>query len=160
MKTNRCAFVLDATGGCGWIARMKTKIFAALLAIALVGTGCVSTVSGGKTAGVPLVKDKVDWRYQDRSLDQVFAAALDVIRNNGTLVSEGILHDLPGETNSPPAMVKTIEGRVNQRTVYVRVQQKEPNITDTSVQVRTSAGGTDMDLAYAIDKQIALKLAR
>jgi hypothetical protein len=141
---------------------MKTKFLAALLAIAagaLVVTGCVSTVSGRKTAGVPFLKDTIQARYE-KPMDQVYGAALEVIQSNGTLVNEGILHELPGETNALTAVVKTIEGRVNQRTVYVRVQQSEPPVTDVSVQARTQGGGSDIDLAAQIDKQIALKLVR
>jgi hypothetical protein len=138
---------------------MKTKFFAALLALALVGTACVSTVSGRKTAGVPFLKDTIQARYE-KPLDQVYGAALEVIRSNGTLVSEGILHELPGETNTTSVAVKTLEGRVNERTIYVRVRQTEPPITDVSVQARTQGGGSDIDLASQISTQIALKLAR
>ena len=72
---------------------------------------------------------------------------------NGILSNESILH---GETNT----VKTAEGKVNQRTVYVRVEGVEPKVTAVSVQTRTSGGGSDIELAHEIEKQIALKLVR
>jgi outer membrane murein-binding lipoprotein Lpp len=141
---------------------MKTKKFAALLAAtvgALVVTGCVSTVSGDKTAGVPFLKDTLQARYE-KPLDQVYDAALDVIKNNGMVVKQSILNQISSQTNTPASPIKTIEGKINQRTVYVRVQQNEPPITDVSVQARTQGGGSDVDLAAQINTQIALKLAR
>ena len=72
---------------------------------------------------------------------------------NGTLVNESILHS---ETNT----VKTVEGKVNQRSVWVRVEAVAPNITGVAVQTRTKGGGSDLDLAHEIEKQIALKLVK
>lgn len=98
------------------------------------------------------MKDTVYGNYE-KPLDQVFEAAKEVIRFNGALLNEGIVHN---ETN----MVKTVTGRVNQRSVWVRVEQLEPKITGVSVQTRTQGGGTDLNLAHEIEKQIALKLVR
>lgn len=130
---------------------MKTKFFAALLGVAVLAAGCVDTVTGGKTAGVPFIKDRIESRYE-RSVDQVFEAAKQVVAEDGVLVSEGILH----ESN----LVKTVEGKVNQRSVWVRVEQVEPKVSGVSVQTRTQGGISDIDLAAQIDKQIALKLVR
>jgi len=127
------------------------KIFVILVGAMLVG-GCVGTVTGRKTAGVPFVKDTVEGRYE-RPLDQVFDAAKEVIKFNGTLVSESILHN---ETNT----VKTAEGKVSQCNVWIRVQPVEPKVTQVSVQTRTTNGGSDLDLAHELEKQIALKLVR
>src|SRR5262250_1130955 len=104
-------FPLDGSSECDCIAAMK-KIFVLLLGAVLVG-GCVGTVTGRKTGGVPFVKDTVEGRYE-RPLDQVFEAAKEVIKFNGTLVNESILHN---ETNT----VKTAEGKVSQSTVWIRV---------------------------------------
>jgi hypothetical protein len=131
---------------------MKTKILVVLLGALIVTAGCVNTVSGRKTGGVPFIKDKVEGRYE-RSLDEVFKAAKDVIIANGILNNESILH---GETNT----VKTAEGKINQRTVWVRVEGVEPKVTAVAVQTRTQNGGSDIDLAHEIEKQIALKLVR
>ena len=111
--------------------------------------GCVDTVSGRKTAGVPFIKDTVEGHYE-RPLNQVYEAAKDVIKFNGTLINESTLHT---ETNE----VKTVEGKVNQRTVWVRVEAMD-KMTGVAVQTRTKAGGPDIDLAHEIEKQIALKL--
>jgi PBP1b-binding outer membrane lipoprotein LpoB len=134
---------------------MKTKLFAALLGLAVVITGCVSTVSGKKTAGVPWGKDKIEARYE-RPLDQVYQAAVDVIRFKGTVVNESILH---GQTNAVDNIVRTIEGTVDQRTVWIRMEQVD-KVTAVAVQARSPGGGGDIDLAAMIDKQIALKLVR
>ena len=131
---------------------MKKKIFLALLGAGLLGAGCVSTVNDRHTAGVPFIKDSFQSRYE-RPLDQVFEAAKDVVKFNGALINETILHS---ETN----LVKTVEGKINQRTVWVRVEAVDPKITAVTVQARTSGGGSDLDLAREVDKQIALKLVR
>ncbi len=75
----------------------------------------------------------------------------EVVKFNGTLVNESILY---GETNA----VKTVEGKVNQRTVWVRVEAVDPKVTAVVVQTRTPGGGSDLPLAHEIEKQIALKL--
>lgn len=138
------------------MATMKLKFFAALAGLAVLAAGCVDTVNGGKTVGVPFIKDKIESRYE-RPPDQVFAAAKDVIREDGTLLNEGTLYN---QTNSVGNVVKTVQGKVNQRTVWVAVSQEDPKITDVTVQTRTQGGISDIDLAAQIDKQIALKLAR
>ncbi|HEY9508409.1 MAG TPA: hypothetical protein VIV82_00975, partial [Verrucomicrobiae bacterium] len=117
---------------------------------------CVDTVTGHKTAAVPFLKDKIESRYE-RPSEQVFQAAKDVISFNGALINEGVVY---GQTNAIGNVARTIEGKVNQRTVYVRVEQVEPKITSVAVQTRTSGGGSDIELAAEIDKQIALKLVR
>ena len=135
---------------------MKNKFLVSSIAIigiaGLIGTGCVPTVAGGNTFGVPFIKDAVEGHYE-RPLDQVYDAAKEVVKFNGTLVSESILHT---ETN----MVKTVEGKVNQRSVWVRVEAMDPKVTGVAVQTRTKGGASDLDLAHEIEKQIALKLVR
>jgi hypothetical protein len=118
----------------------------------LTGSGCVSTVDERSTAGVPFLKDRVEGRYE-RTVDQVANAAKEVVKSNGVLVNESVIY---GKTNT----VKTVEGKVNQRTVYVRVESIDPKVTAVTVQARTPGGGSDIDLAHEIEKQIALKLVR
>ena len=129
------------------------KIFLALTAaITMVASiGCVKTMNDRSRAGVPFLKDTIEDRY-DVPMERVQQAAIDVIKFNGTLVNETTLY---GETN----LVKTVEGKINQRDVWVRVEQEQPKVTLVKVQTRTSGGGTDIDLAHDISKQIALKLA-
>jgi Protein of unknown function (DUF3568) len=123
----------------------------ALLGGLVIMTGCVSTVNDRSTAAVPFVKDKFEGRYK-RTPDQVYAAAVEVIKFNGTVTRESILN--PG-----PNQVKTLEGKVNTRNVWVRVQAVDPMVTSVTVQVRTKGGGSDLDLTQELQKQIAVKLA-
>ena len=132
------------------ITTMKQKIQAILAVTVLIAAGCVSTVNERTTPGMPFVKDKIQGRYE-RSVDEIFQAAKDVIKENGVLVNESVIYN---QTN----MVKTVEGKVNQRNVWVRVQSVDPKITDVTVQTRTQGGGSDIDLAHELEKQIALKL--
>jgi len=132
---------------------MKLKILCGFFAVlAMMAAGCVNTVSGGKAAGMPFTKDKVEGHYE-RSVDAVFTAAKEVISANGTLNSESIVH---GDTNQ----VKTIVGKVNDRTVYVRVMPIDSKVTSVTVQARTAGGGSDIYLAHEMEKQIALQLVR
>lgn len=126
---------------------MKAMIFA--MAMGLLAMGCVSTVNERSTAGVPFIKDKIEGRYE-RPVAQVFQAAKDVVKDNGVLIREGTLYS----TNE----VKFLEGKVNQRSVWVRVEPVDPKITSIIVQTRTSGGGSDIDLAHELEKEVALKL--
>ncbi len=118
----------------------------------MITAGCVGTVTGRKTAAVPFVKDRVTG-YYERSVDVVYEASKTVVKFNGTLVNESILHD---STNA----VRTVEGRVNMRKVWIRVESTDPKTTAVIVQTRTAGGSTDIDLAHELEKQIALKLVR
>jgi hypothetical protein len=138
------------------MAFMKFKFFAGLMGAAVLAAGCVNTVTGGRTAGVPFIKDKIESRYE-RPADSVFQAAKQVISEDGVLVTEGTLY---GQTNAIGNIVRTVKGKVNDRTVWVRVEQLDPKITGVAVQTRTPAGGSDIDLAAEIDKQIAIRLVR
>jgi hypothetical protein len=138
------------------MASMKFKIFAGVAGLAILVAGCVNTVTGGKTAGVPFIKDTIESRYE-KPAEPVFQAARQVIAENGMLITEGNLY---GQTNALGNMVRTIKGKVNERTVYIRVEALDPKITGTAVQTRTSGGVSDIDLAALIDKQIYIKLAR
>src|SRR2546425_12230748 len=131
---------------------MKEKIFLALIGASLIGAGCVPTVTGRTSMGVPFIKDSVEGHYE-RPLDQGYDAAKEVVKFNGTLVNESILHT---ETNT----VKTVKGKVNQRNVWVRIEAVDPKVTAVTVQTRTKGGGSDIDLAHEIEKQIALKLVQ
>jgi hypothetical protein len=129
---------------------MKTKDFAAILAVAVVATGCVKTVSGTHTAAITFGPDRVEGRYQ-RTLDQVYQASVQVVQNNGVVIMEFIPHDT---TNA----VRSLQGKVNQRNVWVRVEAVDPRITEVTVQARSRAGVRDVDLAHQLEKEIALQL--
>jgi hypothetical protein len=114
--------------------------------------GCVNTVSGRKTAAVPWKRDHIEGRYE-RTLDQVFAASREVMLANGAIETDGELHN----TVNP---AKFIEGKVKQCNVWIRVEQIAPGVTSVIVQVRTTKGGTNLELTHELEKEIALKLSR
>lgn len=127
---------------------MKTNVFAMLTAsmLAIVLSGCYSTADGRMKAGVPFAKDTIESRYE-RPVDQILTAARQVLTHNGTLTGDN-------------AVTKTLEAKIDTRTVWVKVDEVEPKISRVQVQVRRKAGGGDVDLASEIDKQIALRLPR
>ena len=145
--------VLDAGGFLDWIGvMMKARIFAALAGVVLAATGCISTVSDTHTAAVPLEQDRVEGRYP-RTLDRVYQASVQVIQNNGVVITEYIPHDT---TNT----VRSLKGKVNECSVWLRVEAEDPKITSVTVQARTKWGGSDINLAHELEKEIALQLAR
>src|SRR5437870_12768992 len=113
---------------CDCITPMKEFFFLVLIGASLIGAGCVPTVTGRTSMGVPFIKESVEGHYE-RPLDQVYDAAKDVVKFNGTLVSESILHT---ETNT----VKTVGGKVNQRSVWIRAEAVEPKGTGGAGPVR------------------------
>ena len=122
-----------------------------MLGAALIATGCISTPDGKSQAGVPFVKDKIEGRYE-RSADQVYAAGKKVMEFNGVLLNETVVHG----TNT----VRVIEGKVNQRNVWIRVEQIDPKVSSVVVQARTKYGGRDLELVHELEKQVALELAK
>jgi hypothetical protein len=135
---------------------MKKMIFGVCAGAVLIGVlGCVNTVNDRTTAGMPFVKDTTAAQYE-RPVDECFSAAKAVVSNMGTLVNEETLYN---QTNST-GTTKTVQGKVNQRTVWIRVEPASPTMTAVTVQARTSGGGADIDLAHEIDKRIALKLVK
>jgi hypothetical protein len=130
---------------------MKTKMLVVLLGGLVLAAGCVSTVNDRHTFALVPGKDKFESRYE-RTPDQVYAAALEVIKFNGAVSRESIIN--PGANQ-----LKTIEAKVSGRSVWVRVQAVDQKVTSVTVQVRTSGGGTDLDLTQELQKQIAVKLA-
>lgn len=127
---------------------MKNLILTSLVAafLALVSTGCVRTVDGNLKAGVPLTKDTVTGRYE-RSVGDLLTAAKDVIVANGVIVSND-------------SVANSLVGKVDTKTVYVRVKSVDAVVSEIQVQVRTARGGGDIYLAAELEKQVALKLQR
>ncbi len=125
---------------------MRAKLIlllAAGLQVALF-TGCYPAVDGRRSVGLPFVKDTIEARYE-RAPMEIWKTAKDVIAYNGQLYSEDVLKS-------------TLEGSVNTRTVWVRVEPLDERVTRVLVQARTKTGGADLEMAGEIDKQIALKL--
>jgi hypothetical protein len=132
---------------------MKAITAAVLTGLVFLTAGCVGTVSGKRTGGVPFVRDRIEGRYE-RPANQVYEAAKEVLRLNGVLVAESTLHSSVSEGG-----IRTLEGRVNQRKVWISVEQIDPRVSAVTVQARTSGGGSDLYLCHELEKQIALRLA-
>ena len=125
---------------------MKLVALGALVGISCVLAGCVPTVEGGSRAGVPLLHDTVSGRYE-RTQPQVFDAARAVL-------------DAQGKTTANNTINHSLVGQVNQRSVFIKVDELDPAkpLTQITVQVRTKAGGADIALAHELEKEVALKL--
>lgn len=115
--------------------------------LAGLATGCVNTVDDRSQLGVPFIRDKVEGNYQF-SVPRVVEAAKAVIKHNGALTADNTINN-------------SLEGQINKVTVLVRVEEVDPAkpITRVQVETRTRLGGTDIDLAHEIEKEIALQLA-
>jgi len=126
---------------------MKMKI---LFSLALTGmlallAGCYSTADGHMKMGMPFAKDKITSRYE-RTIAQLSSATREVLTRNGKLLSENVVSN-------------SFQAKVNERNVWVKLEQVDPKITEVVVQARSKAGGTDIDLASEVSKQIALQLS-
>jgi len=132
---------------------MKKLLFAVIAAgAAIIITGCVNTVSDTQAFATTPTRDSVAGRYP-RTVDQVYQASLAVIQQNGVLLTEFIPHDT---TNN----VRSLEGRVNDLKVWIRVEGIDAKTTQVDVQARTKWGVSDLDTVHELEKEIALQLAR
>ena len=123
------------------------KKFLAVLAVAVATTsltGCFKTQEGRRRAGLPGVKDTIESRYE-RPVEQVFESARATLAFNGAITKQ----------NDP---ARILEAKVNNRTVWVRVDEVEPRVSRVFVQARKNGAAGDIHLAAEIDKQIALRL--
>ena len=128
------------------MSAMKQK-FLALVAVAslsVFAVGCYTTPEGRHHAGVPFAKDTIEGRYE-RPLPQVYTAAKKVLEDMGTLRGDN-------------SVTKVLEARVDTRSIWVRLEETEANVTRVMVQVRTKNGGSDIYLAHEVEKRIALQL--
>jgi hypothetical protein len=108
-------------------------------------SGCYTTEDGQMKATInPWGKDDIVARYE-RPLDQIFEAGKEVLTYNGSLISEDRIGN-------------TLRASIDDRTVWVKVEQIEESLTEVTVQARSKWGRPDVELASEIDKQIALRL--
>ncbi len=108
-------------------------------------SGCVDTLDGRKKAGWPLTKDQVEGRYE-RSPAELWSASKDVLKHQGTITSEDTLKNV-------------LEASVDERRVWVKIEEFDTRVTRVLVQARTKGGSADLEMAAYIDKQIAVRLA-
>jgi hypothetical protein len=125
------------------ITNFKFVLAAALSALALLVSGCVSTPTGHSQAGVPGLKSKLTRRYP-RSVEQLVAATRVVLARNGKLSLDNIVDN-------------TFQAKVNERDVWISITKVDDKVTELVIMVRHGLGA-DIDLAAELDKQIALQL--
>lgn len=137
---------LDGSAAFKHHACMMMRVFSvmAVAAMFLGSTGCVRTVDDRHRMANPFVRDKIEGRYEF-PVDKVMHAAKDVLQLNGQLTGENTI-------------INTVEGIIDTRRVWIRVDPVGDRWTRATVQVRTKGGGADIYLASEIDKQIALRL--
>jgi Protein of unknown function (DUF3568) len=137
---------------CRQMKKNSTLAFAVLAGVAILVVGCIRTVSGNKAGAIPFKRDRIEGRYE-RPMSAVYQAAKEVLQFNGMVTAESTL-------SSTNTTALALEGKVNQRSVWIRVEQVEPQISSVVVQARNKWGGSDMDLVHELEKEIALKLVR
>jgi hypothetical protein len=125
--------------------RAKLLVLLTLCITATLFTACVKTVDGRRTAAVPFTRDRVQSLY-NRPAREVVAAVRDVLAHNGVITSEDTVR-------------LTFEANVDQRRVWVRVEEQEAKVTQLTIQCRGKGGGADLDLAIFLDRQVAVRLA-
>ncbi len=124
---------------------MKKLVSVLLIAATTAAaTGCYKTQEGRRRAGLPGVKDTIESRYE-RPVDQVYESARATLAFNGAITKQ----------NDP---ARILEAKVNNRTVWVRVDEVEPRVSRVFVQARRNGSRGDINLAAELDKQIALRL--
>ena len=131
---------------------MKKGFFAVIITAAICVTGCVSTVTDDKTAGVKLSADQLENKYPV-TLAQGFDAAKRALASYGRVSRELTLHE---STNQ----VRALEGEANGRSVWVRVEALEPKVTSVKVQARSTWSGSDIQTAHEVATRIALELEK
>jgi hypothetical protein len=131
---------------------MKKGIFVIVAIAAVWVTGCVSTVTDEKTAGVKMSADRVENRYQF-PLNQVFEASKRALESYGQVSRESTLL---GSTNQ----VRTLQGKANDRDVWIRVEAVTPQVTAVTVQARSTWSGSDVQTAHEVATRVALQLSK
>jgi hypothetical protein len=131
---------------------MKKGFFAIIVIAAACVTGCVSTVTEEKTAGVKMSADRVENRYQF-PLNQVFEASKRALESYGQVSRESTLL---GSTNQ----VRTLQGKANDRDVWIRVEAVTSQVTAVTVQARSTWSGSDVQTAHEVATRVALQLAK
>ncbi len=116
----------------------------ASVAVLTVTLACTPTTDGRKKFTVLPGGDTITGRYE-RSVEQIFAAAKEVLKFNGTLYGENTISH-------------TLEAKIDTRTVWVSVEEVEPKLTQIKVKSRKKNTLPDIQLSAEIEKQIALRL--
>jgi hypothetical protein len=107
--------------------------------LVMLAAACHTTLEGRLKPGFP-GKDTIVSRYEV-PYNQVYEAAKAVLKDTGTLVSDD-------------QVSKVLRARIDTNTVWVKLDDNEPQMTTMSVEARTSGGVPNVDLASELDKRI------
>jgi len=129
----------------------EDKNFCACTGLAIIATGCFSTVTDTKKAGMPLVQDQVEGRYP-RSMDQVYQAAV----HSSKTMERSSRNSF--RTTPPMSCARCRQSERVQRLVARRSGGSRYHAV--VVQARTKWGNSDIELAHQVEKEIALQLVR
>lgn len=129
---------------------MKNLKHLLLVAVAVGLIGCVSKVTETQPSSKPAYQDRIENRYA-KSVDQVYAAAQKAVESFGNVTRAG---NVLSATNQ----VRTVEGEINGRSIYIRLEEIAPRTTTAVVQVRTKLGSTDLRVAKDVVRQIGVYL--
>ena len=129
---------------------MKTLKHLLLVAVAAGLIGCVSKVTETQPGPKPAYQDRIENRYA-KGVDQVYDAAQKAVNSFGNVTRAATVLSTTNQ-------VRTVEGEINGRSVYVRLEEVAPKTTTAVVQVRTSMGGTDLRVAKDVLRQIGVYL--
>lgn len=124
------------------------KLLGLVVALGLVG--CVHTVTENQPGQLPAYRDRLEMSYQ-KPVDVVFEAAKRALTSFGNITAEGKVFTGTNE-------VRVVEGAVNGRSVFMRLEQIDPQVTSAIIQVRTKMGGTDLRIAKDIVQRIPVEL--
>jgi hypothetical protein len=117
-----------------------------LVAAVLALSGCTSTLDDHKRmTWNPIAKDTVEGRY-DRSPAEIWAATKDVLKHQGVIVRDDTVKNV-------------VEASVDERVVWVKVEEFDTKTTRVLVQSQTKGGVADLEMASFIKEQIAIRLA-
>ena len=122
-----------------WICSIGLGLVTVLL------SGCVETMDGRHRAGNPFGSDRVEGRYE-RTPAELWGATKDVLTHQGTITGQDNVRNV-------------MEANVDERRIWVWIDEFDAKISRVIVQARTKGGNPDMEMAAFIDKQIAVRLA-
>lgn len=129
---------------------MKKAFNLLLVALACGVAGCVHTVTENQPGRGPGYRDYVEARHA-KTVDVVFEASKRALLSFGNITTDG---KVLAATNQ----VRIVEGTVNGKLIYMRVESVAPQTTSVRVQVRTKLGTTDLRMAADLVQQIDLEL--
>jgi len=129
---------------------MKKAMSLLVLVVAGGLVGCVHTVTENQPGRGPGYRDYVEARHA-KPVDVVFEASKRALLSFGNITTDGKVF---ATTNQ----VRIVEGAVNGKRVYIRVEAVDPLATSVRVQVRTKAGMTDLRMANDLVQQIDMEL--